>query len=54
MTDHRRVASTDVFQIAIWFAVAEKKSITGIESLVGAGGRPVTALDPDGQVSGRG
>lgn len=45
---------TDVFQIAIWLRWRKKKSITGIESLVGQGGRAVTTLDPDGQVRVRG
>lgn len=45
---------TDVFQIAIWLRWRKRKSITGIESLVGEGGRAVTTLDPDGQVSVRG
>lgn len=45
---------TDVFQIAIWLRWRKKKSITGIESLVGADGRAVTTLDPDGQVRVRG
>ncbi len=45
---------TDVFQIAIWLRWRKKKSITGIESLVGQAGRAVTTLDPDGQVRVRG
>ncbi|MDQ3982777.1 MAG: hypothetical protein M3271_08895 [Actinomycetota bacterium] len=45
---------TDVFQIAIWLRWRKRKSITGIESIVGAPGRAVTTLDPDGQVSVRG
>lgn len=45
---------TDVFQIAIWLRWRKKKSITGIESLVGQTGRAVTTLDPDGQVRVRG
>jgi membrane-bound serine protease (ClpP class) len=45
---------TDVFQIAIWLRWRKKRSITGIESLVGQGGRAVTTLDPEGQVRVRG
>lgn len=45
---------TDVFQIAIWLKWRKKKSITGIESLVGQGGRAMTTLDPEGQVQVRG
>jgi membrane-bound serine protease (ClpP class) len=45
---------TDVVQIAIWLRWRKKKSITGIESLVGQGGRAVTTLDPEGQVRVRG
>lgn len=45
---------TDVFQILIWLRWRNKKSITGIESIVGAEGRAVTTLDPDGQVRVRG
>ena len=45
---------TDVVQIAIWLRWRKRKSITGIETLVGQGGRAVTTLDPDGQVSVRG
>ena len=40
----------DVFQIAVWLKWRKRKSITGIESMVGAPGRAVTTLDPDGQV----
>ena len=45
---------TDVIQITVWLRWRKKKSITGIESIVGAPGRAVTALDPEGQVSVRG
>ena len=44
----------DAFQIAIWLRWRKRKSITGIETIVGAGGRAMTTLDPDGQVSVRG
>lgn len=45
---------TDVVQIAVWLRWRNKRSITGIESMVGQGGRAVTTLDPEGQVSVRG
>ena len=45
---------TDVIQITVWLRWRKRKSITGIESMVGAPGRAVTALDPEGQVSVRG
>ncbi|HEX2295464.1 MAG TPA: NfeD family protein [Actinomycetota bacterium] len=45
---------TDVIEIAIWLRWRNKKSITGIESLVGQGGRAASTLDPDGQVRVRG
>ncbi len=45
---------TDVVQITIWLRWRKKKSITGIETMVGAEGRAVTPLDPDGQVRVRG
>lgn len=45
---------TDVVQIAIWLRWRKKKSITGIETIVGAEGRAMTTLDPDGQVRVRG
>jgi membrane-bound serine protease (ClpP class) len=45
---------TDVFEIAIWLRWRNRKSITGIDSLVGQAGRAVTPLDPDGQVRVRG
>ena len=45
---------TDVFQIAIWLRWRKRKSITGIETMVGAEGRALTTLDPDGQVRVRG
>lgn len=45
---------TDVVQITVWLRWRNKKSITGIETMVGAEGRAVTTLDPDGQVSVRG
>ena len=44
----------DAVQIVIWLRWRKKKSITGIDSIVGAGGRAMTTLDPDGQVSVRG
>lgn len=44
----------DVVQITIWLRWRKKKSITGIESIVGMPGRAVTPLDPDGQVRVRG
>ena len=46
--------ATDVVQITIWLRWRKKKSITGIDTIVGAGGRAMTALDPDGQVKVRG
>ena len=46
--------ATDVVQVTIWLRWRKKKSITGIESIVGAPGRAVTALDPEGQVKVRG
>lgn len=46
--------ATDVVEIVIWLKWRKKKSITGIESIVGADGRAVTTLDPDGQVRVRG
>jgi membrane-bound serine protease (ClpP class) len=45
---------TDVVQITIWLRWRKKKSITGIDTMVGADGRAVTTLDPDGQVKVRG
>jgi membrane-bound serine protease (ClpP class) len=45
---------TDVVQITIWLRWRKKKSITGIDTIVGAGGRAMTALDPEGQVKVRG
>ena len=45
---------TDVVEIAIWLKWRNKKSITGIDSMVGAEGRAMTPLDPDGQVKVRG
>ncbi len=44
----------DVIQITVWLRWRKKRSITGIESIVGAPGRAVTPLDPDGQVRVRG
>ncbi|MFN2588235.1 MAG: NfeD family protein [Actinomycetota bacterium] len=46
--------ATDVVQVTVWLRWRKKKSITGIESIVGATGRAVTALDPEGQVRVRG
>ncbi|MDQ4024876.1 MAG: hypothetical protein M3217_05215 [Actinomycetota bacterium] len=46
--------ATDVVQVTVWLRWRKKKSITGIESIVGTGGRAVTAVDPEGQVSVRG
>ncbi|MDQ4125095.1 MAG: nodulation protein NfeD, partial [Actinomycetota bacterium] len=45
---------TDVVEVAIWLKWRNKRSITGIESMVGQEGRAVTTLDPDGQVRVRG
>jgi membrane-bound serine protease (ClpP class) len=45
---------TDVIQITVWLRWRKRRSVTGIESMVGAPGRAVTALDPEGQVSVRG
>lgn len=45
---------TDVVQITIWLRYRKKKSITGIDTIVGAEGRAMTTLDPDGQVKVRG
>jgi membrane-bound serine protease (ClpP class) len=46
--------ATDVVQITVWLRWRKKKSITGIDTIVGAPGRAMTALDPDGQVKVRG
>ncbi|HEV2754160.1 MAG TPA: NfeD family protein [Actinomycetota bacterium] len=46
--------ATDVVQVTIWLRWRKRKSITGIETIVGAPGRAVTALDPEGQVKVRG
>jgi membrane-bound serine protease (ClpP class) len=45
---------TDAVQITVWLRWRKKKSITGIDTIVGAPGRAMTALDPDGQVKVRG
>jgi membrane-bound serine protease (ClpP class) len=46
--------ATDVVQITVWLRWRKKKSITGIDSIVGASGRALTAVDPEGQVRVRG
>ncbi len=46
--------ATDVVQVTVWLRWRKKKSITGIDTIVGATGRAVTAVDPEGQVSVRG
>lgn len=45
---------TDVIEIAIWLRWRNRKSITGIEAIIGADGCAVTTLDPEGQVKVRG
>jgi membrane-bound serine protease (ClpP class) len=45
---------TDVVQVAIWLRWRKKKSITGIDSIIGEEGRAMTTLDPEGQVRVRG
>ena len=45
---------TDVVQIAVWLRWRKRKSITGIETMVGAEGTALTTLDPDGEVRVRG
>ena len=42
--------ATDVVEIYIWLRWRKKKSITGIETLVGRTGTAVTDCAPDGQV----
>jgi membrane-bound serine protease (ClpP class) len=44
----------ELFEIALWLRWRKRKSITGIETLIGTRGRAVTDCRPTGQVSVRG